>query len=197
MVNNKFRIIDSDYKKRITEVTGKVIGIYREETLDIDAATHQLQDNARKLGMKEKEVSNIEYTPPCLNIDEIGVGGGAVDILIEEGLPVNAIDVGKPPEGDDPETQKCFLNQRAQYYWKLRELFMNGEPDIDDEELALELSSMKVVWLRNGKIKISDKDDMRKAPPEGIGRSPNKADSMMLAVAKEPNDVAREIIRWL
>jgi hypothetical protein len=66
-------------------------------------------------------------------IDVPGVGGGVVDPLIELHLPVI------PDNGGEAAIDKeRFLNARAEDYWTLRELFENGEIDIDpdDDKLA-------------------------------------------------------------
>ena len=59
-------------------------------------------------------------------------------------------------------------------------MFMNGQVDIDDEELAQELSSIKYKFTRRGKIQIESKEELKKR----LGKSPDKADCMMLAYAE-------------
>ena len=92
-------------------------------------------------------------------IDVPGVGGGVVDRLIELRLPVT------PYNGAEAAIDKeRFLNARAEDYWTLRELFENGEIDIDtdDDKLAAQLGSIKWGIDSRGRIKIESKDDMPK-----------------------------------
>lgn len=92
-------------------------------------------------------------------IDAPGVGGGVVDRLIELRLPVT------PYNGGEAAIDKeQFLNARAEDYWTLRELFENGEIDIDpdDDKLAAQLGSSKWGIDSRGRIKIESKDDLRK-----------------------------------
>lgn len=110
-----------------------------------------------------------------INVDGVGVGAGVVDTLDEDGYPVNDMQAG----GGSTEPKR-FINARAEWYWRLRTLFENGEVDLDpeDEELAAQLSSLRYIFTRRGQIQIESKDDMRK---RGMP-SPDRADSAMLAV---------------
>jgi hypothetical protein len=121
------------------------------------------------------------------HVDEIGVGAGVVDQMKASNEPVIGINVGAAPVGD--EDKKLFLNQRAVYYWRLREMFERGEIEIDpaDEELAAQLAEIKFVYMPNGKIKIEAKED---AKARGL-ESPDRADAMMLAYA-HPRDLEAE-----
>lgn len=114
-----------------------------------------------------------------VNVDGVGVGGGVVDQLREEGHPVQDMQAGgKPADG------KRFVNARAEWYWLLREMFdpVNEAIDIDelDDELASQLGSIRFTYDSKGRIKIESKDDMRK---RGMP-SPDRADGLMLAYAR-------------
>ncbi len=113
------------------------------------------------------------------NIDVIGLGAGVYDRLKEQGKPVVAINVAE--SSSDPER---YANLRAEYYWQLRNLFETDSIMIPaDEELEHELSQLKYkVISSNGKIRIEEKDEMKKR----LGHSPDRADSLMLAFAEEP-----------
>jgi len=133
-------------------------------------------------------------------IDAIGIGHGAADRAkqisndqtIRRDQPdysrraalVVGVEVGRT--GNDPIH---FANYRAEGFWHLRELFKEGNIDIDpaDEQLAAQLSSLK--YFHNaGRIQIESKRDMkekRKLP------SPDRADGLMLSVLKlKPNEEA-------
>ena len=73
-------------------------------------------------------------------IDVPGVGGGVVDRLAELDLPVTPYN-----GGESPIDKERFVNARAEDYWTLRELFEQGEVDIDpdDDKFAAQLGSIK------------------------------------------------------
>jgi hypothetical protein len=68
-----------------------------------------------------------------------------------------------------------FVNARAEDFWNLRQVFENGEIDIDPDydKFAAQLGSIKWGVDSRGRIKIESKDDMRK---RGLP-SPNRADN--------------------
>jgi hypothetical protein len=71
-------------------------------------------------------------------VDIPGVGGGVVDRLLELGLPV------APHWGGEVLFDKeRFVNARAEDYWRLRELFEQGEVDIDPDDDKLAPSSAR------------------------------------------------------
>lgn len=114
-----------------------------------------------------------------VQVDGVGVGGGVVDQLVEEGHPVQDMQAGgKASDG------KRFINARAEWYWGLREMFdpVNAAIDIDptDDELASQLGSLRFTYDSKGRIKIESKDDMRR---RGMP-SPDRADALMLAFAR-------------
>ena len=162
--SGKFRILEQMEKKRETETSGRVVLLYNE------------------------------LKPDAINTDDIGVGGGVTDILYEQDLPVNGIVVSEAADETADELGKVkFWNKRSQYYWKLRQAFVDGEVDIDDDELANELSLIPVEYTGKGAIKIPEKDKIKAK----LGRSPDLADAMMLAWSKDEADVEGELVRFL
>jgi len=123
--------------------------------------------------------------PNNIKIDEIGVGGGVVDRLLEQNLDVHGVDVSRPAIEKDK-----FANLRAEYYWNLRTRFEEGS--ISLKPIAVQMSKAEIVKLieqltsiryeygSNGKVAIWSKERMRR---EGI-KSPDVADAMMLAFAE-------------
>lgn len=109
-------------------------------------------------------------------VDGVGVGGGVVDILAEQGIPVADMQAGS-----GPIDKERFINARAEWYWTLRMRFETGEMDIDplDDELASQLGSMRFAYTSRGQIKIESKDEMK---ARGMP-SPDRADALMLAFA--------------
>lgn len=138
------RIVGSYAKQATTETTGRVIAHARD-----------------LLGLED------------IRVDGVGVGGGVVDQLAEQGWPV--IDM---QAGGAPYDRTRFVNARAEWFWGLRELFQAGDIDIDpdDDDLANQLGSIKYKYTSRGQVQIESKDDMKK---RGLS-SPDRADALML-----------------
>lgn len=118
--------------------------------------------------------------PYEIRVDGVGVGGGVVDQLAEQGYAVCDLQAGAGA-GD----REHYLNARAEWYWGLRQRFEDGDIDLDpdDDELAAQLGSMRYKFTSRGQIQIESKDDMRK---RGLP-SPDRADAVMLAFAHLPD----------
>ncbi|MEE8112985.1 MAG: hypothetical protein V3T23_01385 [Nitrososphaerales archaeon] len=143
-------------------------------------------------------------------IDSIGIGAGVVDRCLEtfeEGriakemdCSVIGVNVGKGSK-ENVKTKEGlrFINLRAELWWRVREAFdPEGSEPISlahDEELEEELCAMKWrVSESEGKIRVSPKTEpTTNDRPVGksqmpslkrvLGRSPDKGDALMLAVA--------------
>jgi hypothetical protein len=115
-----------------------------------------------------------QYIPAV--IDVVGLGAGVVDDLKHRDLNVIPFN-----SSNSPNDGERFRNRRAECYWRLREMFENGEIDIDphDEELHAQLVSMKWYIDRWGRINIESKEDMKR---RGLP-SPDRADAVMMACA--------------
>lgn len=115
-----------------------------------------------------------------IRVDGDGVGGGVVDELAEASQPV--VEMRSGVRALDNVT---FINSRAEWYWGLRQLFEDGDIDIDpdDDELAAQLGALKYKYTARGQVVIESKDDMRK---RGLP-SPDRADAVMLAMAHVPD----------
>lgn len=111
-----------------------------------------------------------------IRVDGVGVGGGVVDQLVEQGWAV--VDM---QSGAGALDVKHFANARAEWFWGLRQMFEDGDIDIDsdDDELAAHLGAIKYKYTARGQILIESKDEMRK---RGLP-SPDRADALMLAAA--------------
>jgi hypothetical protein len=127
------------------------------------------------------------FSPDAVNIDVIGIGAGVVDRLKEQKFHVNGVNVAEAASD-----KLKYANVRAEAYWQLAERFQKCEINIpDDLEVIAQLSSIKYKFDSHGRLQIEAKEDMKK---RGL-KSPDKADSLVLAFMESPN---REIrIRWL
>jgi len=122
-----------------------------------------------------------EQQASAIKVDDIGVGGGVTDPLQEQGYPAYGINTSM--RASDPEK---FFNLRSELWWLMREL-LNPDPRInpypislpDDDELLADLCGVKYKITSKGQIRVEAKDEMKKR----IGRSPDRADAVILAFA--------------
>lgn len=142
----KVRLVGEHAKQATTETTGRVIAALRDTNAD--------------------EV----------RVDGVGVGGGVVDQLVEQGFIV--VDM---QSGAGAVDREHFANARAEWYWALRQRFEDGDVDLDpdDDELAAQLGSIRYKFMSRGQVLIESKDDMKK---RGLP-SPDRADAVMLTAA--------------
>ena len=113
------------------------------------------------------------WHPQEVAVDEVGIGAGVVDRLREQGHRVRAVNVGRPALDRDH-----YANLRAEGYWNLRQLFLEGEVGIPaDNELVGQLAALRYTFNSVGQVVMESKDEMRH---RGVP-SPDKADAMMMA----------------
>ena len=122
------------------------------------------------------------WQPDKVNVDVIGIGAGVVDRLKELEYEVCGVNVG-----DRSSDRDKFFNLRSELYWNLRDLLSRGELKLpDDDELQGDLTSFKYSYTSKGQLKLESKEDTKKR----IGRSPDKADSLVLSLHIGRNTVA-------
>ena len=116
-------------------------------------------------------------------IDDVGVGGGAVDPLHYQQKNVRGINVGLPAlEG------ARFTNIRAEAYWRFREWLKRGGKlcACHKDEWIAQLPKIRYKPDSKGRLRIKSKDEMR---AEGTD-SPDVADAGMLTfVRQEHGDI--------
>ena len=113
------------------------------------------------------------WQPQDVVVDEVGIGAGVVDRLREQGYPVQGVNVGKAPWNRDH-----YANLRAEAFWNLRQLFMDGCIGIpSDNDMVGQLAALRYSFNSLGQVVIESKDEMRR---RGMP-SPDKADALMLA----------------
>lgn len=134
------------------------------------------QDNLTEIAgqtlflMREKSV-----VPENVFIDDVGVGGGAVDPLHYENKNVRGVNVGMVAL--EPSR---FVNIRAEAYWRFREwIKRGGRLSVDDE--WYQLCKIKYKPDSKGRLRVMSKDEMR---ANGID-SPDVADAGMLTFTRK------------
>lgn len=175
--SGRFRIIDvMEGSHRTTEVVGRVKRHWEE------ARPHAVDPDEG----------------PFVTVDDTGVGGGVTDMLVEDGIPTNGFVSSEAPDGslldqEDYEDAERFANMRALGYWKLRKAAITGQLDIEDD-VAAELGKIQKEDTRKDKIKIEDKEKIKKRLR---GLSPDLADTAMIAFAYDRAETSREMVRFI
>lgn len=125
---------------------------------------------------------SLLHRAESINVDVIGVGGGVVDALNSIGVQcVNGVNVAEPAWNNDK-----YANLKAELWFSLRQRLLDGEVSLpDDKDLERELM-VSYKYNLTGKIVIEAKDVVKKA----LGRSPDLADSLVLAFAPRMGLVA-------
>jgi phage terminase large subunit len=111
---------------------------------------------------------------PRLNIDEIGVGGGLVDILKSQhpGWDIFGVNVAERATADG------FTKLRDQLWFSCRDWLKEGGSIPDDPKLFSELVAPTYSFDAQGRQKVESKDEIKKR----LKRSPDRADALCLAV---------------
>ena len=113
------------------------------------------------------------WKPEEVVVDEVGIGAGVVDRLREQGYNVSGVNVGSTARDSEH-----FANLRAEGYWNLRQLLMEGSLSLPfDNELVGQLAGLRYTFNSTGKVLIESKEEMRRRGTP----SPDKADALMLA----------------
>ena len=109
-----------------------------------------------------------KYKPGVINVDATGVGSGVAARLQELGWNARAIKVGASATNDRNKAR--FSNLKAEYFWRMRDLFEQGQIAIVSKgKLVEQLALMRYEVGSTAKIRIVDPD-----------KSPDFADSLML-----------------
>lgn len=113
-------------------------------------------------------------------VDEIGVGGGVVDRLVEQGFKVQGINVSEKAHDEER-----FVNLRSEMWWTARESLDPTNPAAmalpKDDGLIADLSAMKYKVDSSGRIKVESKEETKKR----LGRSPDKGDAYAMSVFED------------
>ena len=121
-----------------------------------------------------------------VNVDVIGYGSATYEACCRMKMNAVPINVSDPCEETDRTECLLFANLRAYGYWGLRELL---DPDNgfavqlpNDNKLLQELAAHRFRIRPGNVIQIEDKDDIKKR----IGRSPDRAEAVMLSSLSKP-----------
>ena len=136
----------------------RMIEMRKADTVEV---AEEIEEQVRRLGI------------PAVFVDETGVGGGVVDQLKKDGMPVIGVQAGT--KASRPEQ---YGNKRAELFWELKRRFREGSIAIPkDDELISQLLAIRYVIAEPERIHLKSKQEFRK---RGLP-SPDKADALSLA----------------
>ena len=133
------------------------------------------QDTAgRVIAQAKKYAQRTEFFPQIV-IDDDGVGGGVTDAIRAQGFMVNPFRGGAKAI-DSQE----YVNAKSELWFQAAERITECDLD-DDEQLAADLTCVQYKFDSRGRRVIEPKADVKKR----LGRSPDRADSVLLTFAPE------------
>lgn len=115
-------------------------------------------------------------------VDGGGVGGGVVDRLRQLGHDVVEVQFGSKP--NDP---KKYFNKRAEMWGNMKD-WMAGGIIHDDEELAVDLTSVEYTFSNTDQIVLEKKEDMKR---RGLA-SPDDGDALAVTFAQPVPDFVND-----
>lgn len=146
----------------------KAVAGYQKPVTWTAARTIEL---AHELGIQK----SVAYR---ISIDDTGVGGGATDILRDEGWDVTAIDFCTKALNEER-----FVDRRTELWWNMRtwikeEATLGGAPYRARQRLEGDLSTPRYGFRQSRRL-LEPKDEMKKR----LHRSPDDGDALALALA--------------
>lgn len=119
-----------------------------------------------------KKIKSLCDRDARINVDGIGVGKNVADTLADDGWSVETVKVSRSPTEDEDR----FRDQKAQFYWELREKLEDGVLSVpNNSELRSQVLSMMYEFTgRKERIKIVDP-----------ASSPDHADALMLCLIRK------------
>ena len=176
--------------------TGKKSHVKKSTTEVVGEAIQFMRDQGGKLDNGETRY------PDVIVVDETGLGGGVVDLLIEnqcsnmhdripQSTEIRGVQFGAHPapktlhdrEDDDAKQQvkelaDRYVNMKARMYDLLAEDLKSELALMDDATYTEELPTILYSYDSKGRLKIESKDDYKKRTGRG---SPDDADGLALA----------------
>jgi len=145
-----------------------------------DRGTAKLLSNSNGKSTMETAGQLLSYyeSQRCvISIDDVGVGGGVSDRLIEQ--IKDKTHIFRFIANERAVRPDKYANRTAEAWCYLRDELKAGALSIpEDEELKAQLIGRKYYFKSNGTIELESKDEMKR---RGL-RSPDKADALAMAV---------------
>lgn len=179
--------VETAMAKQVTSTGTKRLGVdigrggdYTAFVLRTDNYARVLEKNKdpdlmAQVGRVKRIMKDENILAKYVFIDDVGIGGGVVDRLKEEGIKVNAVKVGEKASEDSK-----FVNIKAEAYWRLRDWVLRGA-SLEKNEDWFQICEIRYKEDSSSRLKIESKEEMRK---HGLS-SPDVADALMLTFAKD------------
>lgn len=148
---------------------------------DTVSSAHKVLAIAERL-KEERKAPWVE-----IRVDAVGLGAGVVDtlnaratLLPDPWFSVYEMHGSASPPADVGGSVYGFYNARAYWFEQLRQKMRNGSVKLIDEDEKI-ADDLKMVFysIKNGRLLLASKEDMRKE----YGKSPDHADAVAYAVA--------------
>lgn len=123
---------------------------------------------------------------PVVRVDTIGVGASTVDHL-KPAARAKEIELVPVNVAEAAPTADLYMNTRAQVWFATRDWLKEGGCLPDDPKLEAELVAPRYSFDAQGRYRIESKDDIK----ERLGRSPDRADALGLAIYRAPQFIPR------
>ena len=111
-----------------------------------------------------------QYKAEAICVDSIGVGKGVYDVLNNICSKVYSVKVSESPR------KEGYFDYRAELWWRMREVFEKGDISISNDPQLFEELAAPQYENAKGRIRIEPKKSIKKR----LGRSPDKADALLL-----------------
>jgi len=122
--------------------------------------------------------SDYDENRPLVQVDVIGVGAGVYDQLAQaEDIDAVAVNVSEAPR--DPDH---YANRRAEAWFSMAQWLREGGVIPQDPRLEAELVAPTYKFDLRGRYVVEPKEAIKAR----LGRSPDRAEALMLAVAPAP-----------
>lgn len=107
-------------------------------------------------------------------VDDIGVGGGVTDRLLELDYAITPVRVG-----DSAQDSERYKNLRAELHWEAKLWFEQKHIGAEEHLEFYDLSKIRYKEDTSSRLQLEPKNDLKKR----IGRSPDVADAAVLTFA--------------
>jgi hypothetical protein len=114
--------------------------------------------------------------PDAIFVDEVGVGAGAVDRLIQLGFNIIPVNGGKRANNENQ-----YFNKRTEMWWKMKVWLEAGASIPDNMQLRADLVAPTYEYDPRDRVKLEKKEDLK----ERIGNSPDHGDALAMTFAEE------------
>lgn len=122
--------------------------------------------------------ANPTIDPSNVFIDDIGIGHGVSDRLIEKGIPITRVVAGESPRKE--KDKKRYRNIKAMAYWSTKK-WLEAGGKIQRHDGYNQFLQIKYKVNSDKQIQIEPKEELKKR----TGKSPDYAESLMLTFAPQ------------